>query len=146
MVLLPCLPLPQHLLHDVLIAGQSVDGEDVEPAEHQHAQTGPHRQLASVASNQHVSPSCLSAKQPEHAPHTDTVKAEWNLVVCYPVVCVKLVSENPCFCWWGSDGEKQKRLTLQQLTLGCGVVVQCVGLCRNPPLCSRCITTIITTA
>lgn len=24
--------------------------------------------------------------------------------------------------------------------IGCGVVVQCVGLCRNPPLCSRCIT------
>lgn len=38
------------------------------------------------------------------------------------------------------DGEA----LMETLTLACGVVVQCVGLCGDPPLCSRCITTIIT--
>lgn len=54
LVLLPYSPLLQHLFHDVFIARESVDGEHVEPAEDQHAHSGPHRQLAPVASHQHL--------------------------------------------------------------------------------------------
>lgn len=60
LVLLPYLPLPQHLLHYFFISWESVPGENVKPAEHQHAQSGPHRQLAPVASHQHLSLLLLS--------------------------------------------------------------------------------------
>lgn len=73
LVPLPRIPLPQHLFHDVLIAGESVDGENVEPAEHQHAESGPRRQLPPVASHQHRS--LLVSPPPDQIyrrVHTDT--------------------------------------------------------------------------
>lgn len=81
LVPLPYSPLSQHLFHDFFIAGDSVAGENVKPAQHQHAEGGPHRQLAPVASLQHLLPLLSVARlKPTGARTSKPVRKKRSLV------------------------------------------------------------------
>lgn len=50
----PCLSLPQNLIHHFLVTGNPIHGEDIEPQQRQHSQSGPYIP-APVTSQRHHS-------------------------------------------------------------------------------------------
>jgi len=50
----PCLSLPQNLIHHFLVTGKLIHGEDIEPQQRQHSQSGPYIP-APVTSQRHHS-------------------------------------------------------------------------------------------
>lgn len=76
--------------------------------------------------------------------HHDKEREPGYKLLGYPAVWSMHRSGSPTLNETGSDlQEKQKRVSVRWLTLGCGAVAQCVRVCGNPALCWMCITTII---